>query len=219
MVRVDRTEDPAAPLRFGAGRRDSLAGMRLFLAVPLEPEALARVADVAAELRRTLDAGDALRWADPAQQHITLHFLGQVPPPAATRLLSHLDEPLAQGAFDLELGGVGLFPPSGVPRVLWLAIERGRVELGRLHGELASRICDAGLPVEDRAFSPHVTLARLRGERRPARQLAAQLSAVMPATAGITGRVQHVTLFESDLTGPRPRYRVVKEVTLADARS
>ena len=72
--------------------------------------------------------------------------------------------------FSLTIKGVGHFPPGRHPRVLWVGMEESRV-LPELQQGVELALVGAGLPPEDRGFSPHITIARLR--ETPADKVAA----------------------------------------------
>lgn len=63
----------------------------------------------------------------------------------------------------LTLAGLGLFPERGAPGVVWVGVDQGREELQALHRDLESELETAGFAPEERPFTPHLTLARLRG--------------------------------------------------------
>jgi 2'-5' RNA ligase len=187
--------------------------MRLFLAVTPEPRALDALADLVRHLRVGLGDDPGLRWVDVEHQHLTLHFLGEIDSARVDALIGALDGPLQELPFEIAFGQLGIFPPAGLPRVIWMGVDRGRTELARVHAELGARLLQAGVSAEQRPFTPHLTLARVRGGRRPSRGLRQQLAA-LPAPTAIVSGIDRVTLFESDLSGPRPRYRIATELPL-----
>ena len=186
--------------------------MRLFLA--LEPDAAVRqaLAEVSASARRMAgDLASALRWVAAENLHVTLHFLGEVDAGGRARALRALEAPAAPAA-DVHLDALAAFPPSGPARVLVVSLAPAG-PLERLYREFAGRLIREGLPVEDRPFHPHITLARLRDrDRRRARGLLPRVRGVTVPRA--TWRVDHVTLFESDLSGSQPVYREVGRAPL-----
>jgi 2'-5' RNA ligase len=103
------------------------------------------------------------RWVDPSLLHVTLAFLGQQP---ADRLdvLREVAYQAAAGssAGHLRLGAPGTFPARGNPRVLWIGLDGDLAALAELQQRLATGLRRAGFSLEDRAFSPHITLARRR---------------------------------------------------------
>ncbi|HYY58422.1 MAG TPA: RNA 2',3'-cyclic phosphodiesterase [Pyrinomonadaceae bacterium] len=143
--------------------------LRVFCAVELPAEVRGRAADHIADLRSRLPDVRA-GWERPEKFHVTLKFLGEVEPVCAAAL-SSAAERVARGVkpFDLSLEGAGVFPPRGLPRVLWLGITDTSGGLARLHKRLEDECAEAGFPREDRPFHPHLTIARLRvpeGARR-----------------------------------------------------
>lgn len=108
-------------------------------------------------------AGDVpgARWLEPDEIHLTVRFIGEVDGLVFDDVLSALDG-VRLAPFTLVLRGVGHFPPRGEPRVLWAGVERSDA-LRALHDRVESAAVRAGVEPERRKFSPHVTLARLRG--------------------------------------------------------
>jgi len=187
---------------------------RLFLALAPDPATRQAIAEISAAARRAAgDLAPALRWVAPENLHVTLHFLGDVDARAGDRVLAGLETPLAVAVVDVRLHELGTFPPAPPPRVLWVSLTPP-APLETIHGALASRVTAAGLPVDPRPFSPHVTIARVRDRDRPrTRDLLTRVQSVaIPATHW---HVDHATLFESDLSGPVPRYAALRRVALA----
>lgn len=143
--------------------------MRLFVAVELDEAAREALAIEQRRLRGLLgkEYEPRLRWVSPTQIHLTLAFLGEVADDRAAAIEDAMRRPLGGGRFEVVFGGLGVFPPRGAPRVLWLGLMRGAREVVALQRQVAERVMGLGIPLEDRAFHPHLTLARCR-ETRPA---------------------------------------------------
>lgn len=171
--------------------------MRLFVAVELDDASLAVVAAEQQRALRRLRAKSSLRLVDPAQVHLTLAFLGEIASPISESIIDamgkHLDE---VAPFRLALGGFGVFPPRGAPRILWLGILKGERETTALQSAVARRLTALGVTLEERAFRPHVTIARWRDSRPSDRR--AVLDTAPEARVEMT--VDRVTLFESRLS-------------------
>jgi RNA 2',3'-cyclic 3'-phosphodiesterase len=116
-------------------------------------------------------------------------------------------------AFDLVLRGLGAFPSPTRPRVLWAGIDEGRAAAATLARGVDDALAELGFEREARAFSPHVTLGRVRGPR-PAPRLAEALAA-----GGHFGRqpVASVALMRSDLSPRGARYSELATAPLAAA--
>jgi 2'-5' RNA ligase len=163
--------------------------------------------------RETADARRALRFTKAANIHLTLHFLGNLDAAREAEVLTQLRDSLPVSPFDLTLGQTGVFPPHGPPRVFWVAIDDGRLELTDIHRELGRRLTAAGVAIEPRPFSPHLTMARVRdGEQRRARRVVEPFTRVK--VPPIAWRVERVTMYHSDLSGPSPRYEAVRHLAL-----
>ncbi len=172
--------------------------MRLFVAVDLPDTPRAWAEQSAETLRARLSgSGGRVVWVGAAQLHLTLVFLGEVSEATGMEAAARLGLPLATPSFILRLGGAGIFPAAGRPRVLWLGVDEGRAALIRLQQTVTDRL--EGLPYrrESRPYSPHLTIARFRDGGTPADRRAvdgASLGSSEPAL------VDHVTLYQSRLT-------------------
>jgi 2'-5' RNA ligase len=93
--------------------------------------------------------------------HVTLKFIGEKPEPMLAQIEAALCSIHAE-PFQLRFSGTGFFPTPRAARVFWIGIEApdALTDLARQIDEALTKI---GIPKEDRAFSPHLTLARSRG--------------------------------------------------------
>jgi RNA 2',3'-cyclic 3'-phosphodiesterase len=145
--------------------------MRLFFALPLPAETKEGLRAALAAARRA--SGDGVGFTKIEQLHFTLAFLGEQPD--AQEALAAGESLRDVAAFELTLRGVGAFPSTMRPRVLWIGATTGAPELiaaaERLRGALEKR----GFALEERKFHAHLTLGRVRprGERGAKRALAA----------------------------------------------
>ncbi|HYN05796.1 MAG TPA: RNA 2',3'-cyclic phosphodiesterase [Vicinamibacterales bacterium] len=187
---------------------------RSFLAVAPDGDARRALAELLADVEReAAEAGRALRFTKAPNIHLTMHFLGSLDEAREAEVLAQLGETLPAAPFDVALGHLGAFPPAGPPRVFWVAVEQGRDALADIHRQLGRRLTAAGVSIENRPFSPHLTLARVRdGEQHRARRVTERLARL--TVAPIRWRVERVTLYHSDLSGPAPRYDAVRDVAL-----
>lgn len=179
--------------------------MRTFVALNLSPERRAELHVAVEPLRIAL--GRAVSWTGEHALHLTLRFLGEQPPELADRLCERLAGPLAGlPPVDLDLGGVGAFPSLARPRVLWMGVA-ANPDLSRLYQEVDSAVAALGVPREERAFHPHVTIGRVRERVR----------VDTGALAGATDEVRYharepvaaVDVMESVLGPGGARYRVL----------
>jgi 2'-5' RNA ligase len=145
----------------------------------------------------------------PAPEHLTLRFLGEVPRERLAEISSALaDVARATPAFDLVLEGIGAFPTSRNPRVVWVAVGQGRTEASELAARV-SAVLDPMFPSSPReSFVPHLTLFRVRSpsQRRRAEAL---LSGTEPPPAPRTVHVREIYLKESTLTPSGAQHRTL----------
>jgi 2'-5' RNA ligase len=167
---------------------------RLFTAIELATDVKAVIAqqqhDLAAALRRR---GNPVRTTPAEQLHLTLVFIGQVADDRAAAIADAMRRPLSIEPFTIGFGGVGVFPPRGRARVLWLGVSRGADATIALFEDVSARLADVGVPRETRPFRPHLTIGRWRDGEGPQRLEAPQ------ATLDAVQEVAAVTLFESRL--------------------
>ncbi len=174
--------------------------MRLFVAVDLQENLRRAAARVTRTLRDRFERAETygISWVAPENLHLTLRFLGEVGEDMRRDVEASLREPFAVAPFDIELAGVGTFPPAGSARVIWLGIVRGGESLSRLHDDVEARISPFAFEKEDRPYRAHLTVARFR---TPAPARVRDIIASV-GESGSIGRstVEHVTLYRSQLS-------------------
>ena len=165
------------------------------------PEDVRRALAAAVEQLRPV-AHDVV-WVGTDNFHLTLKFLGSVDAERVSALTGALTTAAGTCAsFPLGLRGLGAFPSAARPRVLWAGIDAGAAPAASLAERVDEALAALGVPREARAFSPHVTLGRVRQPHAQPR-----LVEVL-ATGGVFGRVEvaHVSLMRSDLSPRGARY-------------
>jgi 2'-5' RNA ligase len=186
--------------------------MRLFVAADLPSAVRDALAAEQARIRAALGSSDpSLKWVKPEHTHLTLVFIGNVEDARVPAVVDAIAANIALPAFDATFEGGGAFPPRGAPRVLWIGVGSGARDLVELQQVIASRIAALGLPIEDRAFHPHLTLARWR-ESRPADRSRALAVAARGVVA--RARVDGATLYQSRLSPSGPTYTALARANL-----
>ncbi len=181
--------------------------LRTFVAVDLPATVRTTIAREQAHVQSAL-AGQAiptaLRWSPVENIHLTLRFLGDTSPTQQRRLIdglaaaAHAWSPLA-----LTVGGLGCFPNCRAPRVVWLGLGGDLDALGAIQAEVERLVQGVGFAVEERPFSPHLTLARARREaarealQQTGRAIAALATDTQPNAEAFS--VDHLVYFQSDL--------------------
>lgn len=131
--------------------------MRLFVALDLDPPVREGIEDFVQQVRALAPA----RWMSAESWHVTLKFIGEQPDaslaPIETCLRAIRAEP-----FEVTFSGAGFFPTPRAARVFWIGIRAGNA-LAQLAKAIDETLAEIGIAQDDRAFSPHLTLARTRG--------------------------------------------------------
>ena len=190
--------------------------MRLFFAVVPDDAACHDATAVADLLRRDPELRRApIAWVADDHFHVTLAFFGEVTADRVSGLLELASRPFPQPPVCVELVSVGVFPPRGAGRVVWLgpSAASGRM-LMRLHHALWQRLDAHGWRDAATRFHPHVTLGRVRRFGRVA-GLRLAVAGVSPPPVSWTAR--QVTLYESRLSSGGASYHVVAQAPLTGA--
>ena len=138
---------------------------RLFVAIDLP-------ADVKAHLLAFCFGLPGAKWVDETRMHLTLRFIGEVD----GGVFRDIQEALAtveSSPFEIEVRGVGFFPPRNHPETLWAGVEKSE-PLVHLQKRIEAALQRTGIPAERRKFAPHIQLARVKDT--PAERLAGFLS-------------------------------------------
>jgi 2'-5' RNA ligase len=191
--------------------------LRAFIAIKLSDDLKGHIERVQTELKRQaekLGAQGGIGWVRPAGIHLTLKFLGDISETQVELLGTSLREAAAKvQPFGLEVRGIGGFPNMHSPRVIWLGVYGGNQEMEALrHVQAAVEDGAAALDFskESRAFTPHLTLARVR-DRRPARALATMLPEHRDRVVG-AWTAGSVALIQSELNRDGAVYTTLLEV-------
>ena len=154
--------------------------------------------------------------------HFTLKFLGHFEESRVESIAVALRTiARAHAPFDLELSSVGAFPNLNRPRVVWLGTGRGDDHLMALQAEVEDAMVPLGFPVEERkgncnrlgrAFTPHLTLGRIK-QPRPDPDFRALLETAASTRVGTT-RVEMFSLMQSILSPKGPTYTHLEDFRL-----
>jgi len=137
-----------------------MEGIRSFIAIEVPQSLLARMGELQRELRR-MEAG--VNWVRPEGMHLTLKFLGSISAEEVEKIARAIAPVVAAwNPFELSIHGLGCFPSSRNPRVIWVGIDRGGEEASSLQKVIEDKAAEVGFPPEGRPFKPHLTLGRVR---------------------------------------------------------
>ena len=152
------------------------------------------------------------------EDHVTLHFFEELPTDRVAPTVEAMAEAASgSGPFDLELRGVGAFPTTQRPRVVWAGVGEGSLPIRSLVERLRHALATRGFSVEGRPFVPHLTLSRVRSayEAAWARQFLDEPENATRVWART--RVTEILLKESELRPPGARHTVRERVALHTA--
>lgn len=183
-----------------------MARIRTFIAVEVSDEIRRNAVTLQQRLAR-VDSG--VRWTAADAMHVTLVFLGDVDERDLVGVCRAVkDAARSEPPFTLRVSGVGAFPNARRPKTLWAGITEGAETLQRLHGAIEARLLDLGCyRKEERAYTPHLTLGRLKAEAA-GHALAAEVPKLLAWNGGFC-TVDDVVVFSSDLTRDGPEYTVL----------
>ncbi len=200
--------------------------IRTFIAIELDDAQKHALADLQSQLKRER-ASSAIRWTAAENIHLTLKFLGDMDSekmPALQKAVA--DACTSTPPFVLKLDGAGAFPNLNRPNVVWVGVQ-GDVETA---SKLAQKIDDAcaalGFTREERPFSPHLTLGRVKRDASTrerqwigemiAKAQARELGEPLHNSQGQVCRVERVSVMKSEL---RPGGSVYSRLTVVELDS
>jgi RNA 2',3'-cyclic 3'-phosphodiesterase len=137
--------------------------MRLFIAIEIPDEIKKEMIKVQEQLRKAnIDAS----WPRTEGMHLTLKFLGEVPETKIAEIVSGLQTAAEGiGQFRLEVKGVGTFPNPRNARVVWIGFSGDIGRLTKLQGAVEDAMVRIGLARDERKFTAHLTLGRIKNIR------------------------------------------------------
>lgn len=130
--------------------------MRLFVALDIPDETRAAVSMLITQLAPLCRAA---KWVRAESMHLTLKFIGEQPEENVARIAGELRAVCSLAPVELRFAGTGFFPNPRSPRVFWAGITASP-NLAALAADIEGRLEPLGIPREQRAFQPHLTLAR-----------------------------------------------------------
>ena len=131
--------------------------MRLFTGIELPEE----VREWLERLLMALRPAAHLKWSPVYNLHITLKFIGEWPEEKLPQLETALGSVVSRAAIPIEVRGLGWFPNPRSPRVFWAAVHGGGA-LETLAKDTDEAVAPLGIPKESRAFTAHLSLARIK---------------------------------------------------------
>ena len=188
---------------------ETVAKIRAFLAVNLSVPVTRAIAELQGALRQGIPRELRVAWVPPANLHLTIKFLGPTEPEAAAAIADTLATALEKTPpCEVRARGAGAFPDPRRPRVLWVGLEDPSGGLAGVHRVVEDRMADLGFAREERPFSPHLTLGRVKDGH-------ADVTALLATTAERqlgTSIVREIVLYESRLRAQGAEYVALRRV-------
>jgi 2'-5' RNA ligase len=188
--------------------------IRSFIAIELPEE----VKDCLKRLQDRLKSVDpsCAKWVGPEGIHLTLKFLGNVNTYNLDAIIKAMQESVKGiSPFQLQLKGVGAFPNLRRVQIVWVGLAGDLEQLKTLQSALESSLVSLGFPKENRGFTPHLTLARLRDTATlQQRQTIGDIIAKAEIESNLLIKVESLSLMRSQLTRSGAIYSCLSSVHL-----
>jgi RNA 2',3'-cyclic 3'-phosphodiesterase len=191
--------------------------LRLFIAIAVPPEVRDEISRAQGQLRRDSPPG-TIRWTRPDQFHVTLKYLGDVPAGQAAAL-GKIVSGVCAGFSPLRLAahGIGFFPNTQKPRVIWAGAEDNSGQLAELHRQMDGAVRPFAPAEKPERFTSHITLGRFKpGRHGSYEKLLERAAALRDRNFGgwLAGAVEIV---RSELTSTGARHTPLASCPLAMA--
>jgi 2'-5' RNA ligase len=140
--------------------------IRSFIAIELPDDVKETVAMIIKRLRPAQYR--YVKWVAPAGIHLTIKFLGNISSDQIPQITGIMKTAAGRVTpLELRLGGLGMFPSEQRPRVIWVALEGNTEPLATMQREIEQALAPLGFAPENREFTPHLTLGRVRDNASP----------------------------------------------------
>ncbi len=131
--------------------------MRLFTGIAIDQAVIENLSGLVDVLRPKAK----LNWSPPENYHVTIKFLGECAEDQLESILTVLEQVPRPGEFEVVIEGLGFFPNARSPHVFWAGVT-APAQLVRLASDVDGGLRELGIPAEERKYSPHLTLARVK---------------------------------------------------------
>ena len=184
--------------------------MRTFIAIEIPSEIKSALAALQTELRR---AGADVSWTIPENIHLTLKFVGEID----ERRIVEVEKACVLSAaefqpFALSLNGTGVFPNARQPRILWAGLSGEIGKVVEMNKRLDERLALIGFKREYKNFNPHLTIGRLKSNKKTSELLALADAHQLPA---LSFSVTEIVLMKSELHPAGSKYSPIAKACLS----
>jgi len=188
-----------------------LEKIRAFIAVNLSSD----IKEYLSSLKDSINiSGSKLKWVEKNNLHITIKFLNYISLKQTESIKSGLKEISSQcNPFLIKLSSyIGVFPNYKIPRIVWVGIKEGKNELEKLYNSIEINLFNKGFPKEDKGFSSHITIGRVKfiKDRANFGQILKRIQ-----LNNLSQEVTSIDLMESKLTLTGPIYNITAKFPLS----
>ena len=198
------------------GDPEKAKSWRLFCAFELPEELRSRIREHIERVREAVPEA-AASWSRVENIHLTVNFFGNVAPEkvagisgAASRVAKEFSP------VQIEVGSTGVFPRPSRAQVLWIGINDSSGRLSNFQHELETEFATQGFAKEDRAFRPHLTIARIRRPENSRRLAETHLQLKFSSVEIV---LSELVLFRSELSSKGSKYTPISRHVMSRARS
>lgn len=156
--------------------------------------------------------GADLKLVEPENIHLTLRFLGNVSENRIELVKEKIRKLEKVDSFELQVRGLGVFPRPSFIRVIWAGVSQGEEETLNLRKQLNEKLAEIDFESEDKDFTPHFTIARMKSGRAKDEVLT-QVKENSEKNFGSV-KVDEIKLKKSELTSEGPIYTTLENVEL-----
>jgi len=179
--------------------------LRAFIAIELSSEVQLKLAAIQERLKKS---EAHVKWVEPKNIHLTLKFLGYITESQLKDIFQAADASVKGIApFILSFSGLGAFPNSGNPRIVWVGIEKGKEMLALLNRDLEEMLKRNGFPEEEREYHPHLTLGRVKSSQNKDKLI--EFAKLEKDCSSGSMEVKEITVMQSILKPGGPEYRPI----------
>jgi 2'-5' RNA ligase len=188
--------------------------LRCFIAVDIPVQIKSDIGDLIAVLKKY---NADVKWAVHENLHVTLKFLGKTPEDLLPKMVELLSEVvLSYKPFCITIYGIGVFPNTKYPRVIWVGIEDSGL-LKKLQEDVENAMTSIGFKKEEREFRPHLTLGRVRSQKEMA-NIIHELDALQTRDFG-SAEINSIELMQSELRPTGAQYSCLQEIPLGRGKN
>jgi 2'-5' RNA ligase len=180
--------------------------IRSFVAFDINNDSiLNRIASIQKSLIQT---NADLKLVEPKNIHITIRFLGAISPDMVEKVYAAMKN-IKFTPFNVQLTGLGVFPTTNYPRIVWAGITDGAEQLKSIFEQLEPQVHELGFKPEPEGFTPHLTIARVRSGANKQRLVDLVQRQENYDFGNI--RADCLKLMKSQLSSSGPTYTTLKE--------